>query len=263
MTIYPAVVKIVTNDKKAQTSGQISLFGNDTLDIKVDVPKVPEFDNFTKLRFEKEFVGLYLSGHPLQEYAHLISGFNFNIGEISTEDDDNVTEEYNNKSVELGAIITDIKKIYTRANHDEMAILTIEDLYGVCEVMVFPKIWDRAKLAVSKDSIVKVTGRLSTRGGEKLIILADNIQQLKTGKIDFTEGSTSVKKLRLCFNLQDENVKTDVMNVLSSYSGDESVVIKDTATGKTVEPELKIRECQAIIYELNNILGEENVNWDK
>jgi DNA polymerase-3 subunit alpha len=271
MSIYPAVVKVIVNDKRATENGQMSLFSTEAADAKIDVsiPALSEFDNFSKLQFEKEFVGLYLSGHPLQEYAHLFVDFNFNIGNMPhKKEDDDIGEEdeesdediiKDGTQVTVGAIITAVKKIYTRANHDEMAVLTVEDLFGSCEVMVFHKIWEGIKGQVAKDSIVKVTGKLSFRKGETPIILADGIEQIKMGKTGFSEEEATVKKLYLRFNLQDENVKNDVMTVLSSYSGDMSVVIKDSATGKACSPQMTIRECKAIVYELKNILGEENV----
>ena len=67
------------------------------------------------------------------------------------------------------------------------------------------------------------------------------------------------QKLYLRFNLQDPVVKADCFNALSSYTGDIPVVIKDTATGNAFAPDIKVRECKAILYELNQILGEENV----
>jgi len=85
MSIYPTAVKAVANDKKAADQGQISLFGAaDTNDVEVTMPKINEYDNFTKLRFEKEYVGMYLSGHPLQEYLDSFSQFNFNTSKVSS-----------------------------------------------------------------------------------------------------------------------------------------------------------------------------------
>jgi DNA polymerase III alpha subunit len=343
MAIYPTIVKVVSGEREAMSSGQISMFGGDFSDnVKIDVviPKLPEYSNFDKLRYEREYVGLYLSGHPLNEYAGLFSQFSFNTdclpkqkndGEetlpaypsdsspdtdrsdsssdsqpdtdsppaYSSENDrsdsqsnaddtdsDNSASQPDTdqtdsppysppdnyqpaadrpaarpETVLFGAIINNIKKIYTRANHDEMAILTVEDLYGTCDVMIFPKIWANVKTAVSKDTVVKISGRVSVRDGQDAIILCENIEPLSrqgSGEA-LSETTTAAKKLYLRFNLSDEEIKTDVMNVLSAYSGELSVVIKDIATGNTVSPKLTVRECRAIIYELNSLLSEENV----
>jgi DNA polymerase-3 subunit alpha len=254
----------------------MSLFGGTdaAIDIKVDIqiPKLQEYSGFEKLKLEREFVGLYLSGHPLQEYAPMFANFTFNTGDIAkkekpdeeedeAEEGENKYSEFNRMPVTMGAIITDVKKIYTRANHDEMAVLSVEDLFGACEVMVFHKVWDKVKQILVKDAVVKITGKVSVRGGTDPVILADTVEPLSRAFRDEAGDAepSAVKKLYLRFNLSDEQIKTEVMTVLSAYSGGISVVIKDTATGQVCSPNLLVRECRAIIYELNNILGEENV----
>jgi DNA polymerase-3 subunit alpha len=259
MAIYPSVVKLVSSEKDAKASGQMSLFGTDFgTNVKIDVviPKMNEYSNADKLKFEREYVGLYLSGHPLYEYSELFSQFGFNTGDIKSKQNDEKPE-----LVTFGAIICEIKKIYTRANHEEMAILTVEDLFGTCEIMVFPKVWAKIKTIIAKDIVVKISGRISSRDGEDPIVLAENISPLtaETGNDLVTDDQTIAKKLYLRFNLSDEELKTETMKILSSYHGDFVVIIKDTSTGNTVSPKLTVRECRAIIYELNSLLGEENV----
>ncbi len=278
MSIYPTVVKTVANDKKAAESGQISLFGGvaETNDVEVTLPNIKEYDNFTKLRFEKEYVGMYLSGHPLEEYLSSFNQFTFNTSklpkdkdadeEVKTEEVDDADEssqldepEFEEGSnVTMGALITGIKKVYTKAKHEEMAILSVEDLLGTCDVMMFPKNWARVKNIVTEESVVKISGKISIRDGQSPIVIADSLELLnRTAPMEVPVEKQ--QKLYLRFNLQDPVVKTDCFNVLTSYSGDIPVVIKDTATGNAFAPEIKVRECKAILYELHQILGEENV----
>jgi DNA polymerase-3 subunit alpha len=273
MGYYPQAVKLISGEKRAEESGQMSLFAMDDAglasSVDIPLPKVPEFDDFNKLRFEREYVGLYLSGHPLQQYAHLFDGYNFNTSLMPKkndgEEDDAEEDEYSdseikdNTPVQLGAIITDIKKIYTRANHDEMAILTCEDLFGACEVMLFPKKWEAAKGNIGKDIVVKISGKLSLRDGQNPIILGDSCEPITLPKNIEIRPDGSNKKLYLRFNLQDEYTKSEVMNILSAYSGELNVVIKDTSSGGTFDPNIKVRECRAIGYELNNLIGESNI----
>ena len=275
MSVYPIVVKAVMNDKKAADSGQMTLFTEATTeDVEVSLPQIKEYDNFTKLRFEKEYVGMYLSGHPLEEYLDRFSQFTFDTSklprededadEVNMEDADNSADdgapEYNDgTSVVMGALITEIKKVYTKKNHEEMAILTVEDLYGTCEVMMFPKNWARVKNLVNEESVVKINGSISVRDGQSPIVIADSLELLNHKAPAMEIPASHQRKLYLRFNLQDPIVKADCFNALSSYSGDIPVVIKDTATGNAFAPEIKVRECKAILYELNQILGEENV----
>lgn len=277
MSIYPTAVKAVANDKKAADAGQMSLFGAaDTNDVEVTLPKINEYDNFTKLRFEKEYVGMYLSGHPLEEYLDAFGQFTFNTSKLPKDNDtdeekvdmegqEDGTEHLDEpefedgSSVTMGALITEIKKVYTKAKHEEMAILTVEDLVGTCDVMMFPKNWARVKSLVDKESVVKISGKISIRDGQSPIIIADSLELMnhQAPAMEIPQGHQ--QKLYLRFNLQDPVVKADCFNALSSYSGDIPVIIKDTATGNAFAPEIKIRECKAILYELNQILGEENV----
>ena len=279
MSIYPTAVKAVMNDKKAAESGQMTLFAEATTSEGVDVPmpNVKEYDQTTKLRFEKEYVGMYLSGHPLDEYMNQLGQFTFNTskmpreeqegeegdGIIKEEDDDenNDTPEIEDGTkVVMGALVNEIKKVYTKKNHEEMAILKVEDLYGTCEVMLFPKNWARVKSIVAEEVVVKISGSISIRDGQSPMIVADTLEVLNQSKVPAMEVPVShQRKLYLRFNLQDPVVKADCFNALSSYTGDIPVVIKDTATGNAFAPEIKIRECKAILYELNQILGEENV----
>lgn len=268
MSVYPAVVKVVLEDKKAKESGQISLF---TVSIDVPMPQIPEYDNFTKLRFEKEYVGMYLSGHPLQEYADIFSSFNFNTSKMpKAQDEEGVDEEdepttadevTDGMAVSMGAVITDIKITYTKAKHDEMAILSVEDLYGTCKVIMFPRAWAPVRKLVAKESIVKISGKLSLRDGQEPAVMAETLKVLNKNNPDAVapETSTPVRKLYLRFNLQDETLKRDCFNVLSSYKGDIPVVVKDTATGNAFAVEAQIRDCKAVIYELTQIIGPENV----
>ena len=135
----------------------------------------------------------------------------------------------------------------------------MEDLLGTCDVMMFPKSWARVKNLVDKESVVKISGKISVRDGQSPIIIADTVEPMnrKTPAMEIPKGHQ--QKLYLRFNLSDPVVKADCFNALSSYSGDIPVVIKDTASGNAFAPDLKIRECKAILYELNQILGEENV----
>ncbi|MCQ2381822.1 MAG: OB-fold nucleic acid binding domain-containing protein, partial [Clostridia bacterium] len=280
MSIYPTAVKAVMNDKKAASSGQMTLFTTETTkDVDVPMPNIKEYDNATKLRFEKEYVGMYLSGHPLEDYMNQFSNFTFDTSKLPHENEEGEGEENVNDSLEedneddmsapefedgstvtMGALVTEIKKVYTKKNHGEMAILVVEDLYGTCDVMVFPKNWARVKSFVTEECVVKIHGSISIREGQSPMVVADTLELLNRQNTPAIEVPvTPQKKLYLRFNLQDAVVKADCFNALTSYSGDIPVIIKDTACGNAFAPEIKIRECKAIMYELNQILGEENV----
>lgn len=290
MTVYPGIVKLLGTEKKAVDSGQISMFGeilkNDKA-AEIKLPDIREYDQPTKLKFEKEVVGMYLSGHPLQQYSHLLTNFNFNTSYIkhSKEEDGNDdshtdpnTERLelnddgeetdtptfgNNSSVSMGAIIVEVKRVLTKASKKEMAIVRMEDLFGSCDVMIFPGQFEKCRHLLNKDAVVNISGKLSLRDGEEAIILADRIELLgaateKTEDIN-TPVQSAEKTLYIKYNTADTDLHNEVMAVLGSYNGTIAVVVKCTASNQALSPRVKIRDCRAVIYELASLLGEENV----
>jgi len=274
MAVYPSIVKLISNEKKATDCGQVSLFsmGDTGLedDIDVALPNIREYDELTKLKFEKEMVGIYLSGHPLGKYAKEFVGFNFDTRylklEENEEDETTNIKEFEGKPITMGAIISDIKRVRTKRDNRDMAILTVEDLFGQTEVMLFPQTYDKVKHKIEKDLVIKITGKLSFRDGESAIILADNIQPIEQATIQMPEefGDKNTKngnmRLYLKYNMNDENLHSEVKRVLGAYSGGMEVCVRNTATGNVgILPDIKVRNCNSVIFELNGLLMEENV----
>jgi DNA polymerase-3 subunit alpha len=187
MAVYPKVVSLIQTEKKATDSGQISMFGlvEDSSAAQVAMPDVPEFDNLSKSKFEREVVGIYLSGHPLEQFVAEMEDCNFNTSQIRKKSEENETESEeehevaNNSPVTMAAVIVEFKKVLTKATKQEMAIVKVEDLYGSCDVMLFPKVYEKVKMILVKDAVVKIDGKLSIREGEDAIILADTIKKLR------------------------------------------------------------------------------------
>lgn len=272
MAVYPAIVKLVSSEKKATDAGQVCMFGIGKLDesTAIPLPRVPEFDESTKLKFEKEVVGIYLSGHPLSDYSKVFENLNFDTRHISKETDEEnpaeqPTEFEHNAVITMGGIISDVKRLQTKATRKDMAVITVEDLYGICEIMIFPAVYDRCKNLLEKDAVIKINGRLSVRDGEANIILADSIESLN-GKLDDTKKKEEPPVceescLYLKYNMSDTSLHDDVMRTLESFKakGTMKIVIRNTATGKAVSPTLKVRNVQGLISELESILTIDNV----
>jgi DNA polymerase III alpha subunit len=259
-------------------AGQISMFGTMTEKVTFNIPAVKEFDEETKLKLEKEVVGIYLSGHPLSGYADLFDQFSFNTSCIKPETDDidaagafletGETEKTygNDDKVVFGAIIADVKKVFTKSEKKEMCVLRVEDLYGGIEVMLFPKIFDKVKHNVQKDAVVKISGKISMREGEAPSIVADHLEILKeAGAADALPvgavlgAAGSARRLYLKYNTKDDALHTEVMNILRAYGGEIAVAVRCTASGDAVGLHPKVRECQAIRFELEALLGKENL----
>ena len=268
MGIYPTIVKLVTGEKKAADSGQISMFGLINQEAAIDIPNMPEYAPELKLKLEKEVVGIYLSGHPLKDYADLFEQFTFNTSKIKPEDEeaayaegDTPEPEFGNESkVIFGAIIGEVKKMFTKTGHREMAMLRVEDLYGGIDVMVFPQTFTRVKALMQKDAVIKISGRISIREGEQAIILADDIGLLAAKGNGATEdfATTVASKLYLKFNTKDETLRGEIENILRAYSGTIPVTVRCSATMEALNMKYRVRDCQAIRFELTAAIGAEN-----
>jgi len=271
MAVYPKVVNLVASEKKATDCGQISMFGlvEDDAATHVALPDVREFDPYTKSKFERDVVGIYLSGHPLEQYSALMEDCNFNTSMIAQRGDEEEGETEgesgqelgNNSPVNMAAVVVEYKKMLTKATKQEMAIMKVEDIYGTCEVMLFPKILEKAKPILTKDAIIRITGKLSIRAGEDAIILADNIELLQaTKELASAQSESATRTLYLKYNTLDLSLHSEVLRVLEAYSGTLPVVIKCTAKNSAVSPpSVKVRECESIVYELKSLLDDGSV----
>lgn len=162
--VYTAVIDSVNEERKNSMTGQISLF--DFVDeetkesMEIQYPNVPEFDKATLLAMEKEVLGVYVSGHPLEEYEKLMSrnitntSLDFN---IDNEENDNIKDK---QECTVGGMIVS-KNVMTTSRNSVMAFVTLEDMYGNIEVIVFPKQYERLKNMLNQDAKVFIQGRLS------------------------------------------------------------------------------------------------------
>ena len=180
--------------KLAKQSGrdQISLFQLEEFEDEViaapDLPKVADFSNEIKLGMEKEMLGVYLSGHPLDEYADLIrdnttAGTSELTGggeEFTSGGDDadsmviNTSKFKDGDRVIMAGMVSGVRTMITRRSQ-EMARLTLEDFDGVIDVIVFPKVYERNRNLVANDMIVGISGRVSFKDESDAEILAEDI----------------------------------------------------------------------------------------
>jgi DNA polymerase-3 subunit alpha len=184
LSVYEKVLDSISNSRKKNLDGQISLFGtfNDE-NIKIQYPKIKEFEKRHILAMEKEMTGLYLSGHPLEEYEKTLkSKTSINISDILTNGalEEGFVQDAKVKDgdiIIIGGIITEITKKFTK-NNDMMAFIRLEDLYGGIEVVVFPKTFQKFKNLVSEDALALIKGRVSLREEEQPKILCESIEPL-------------------------------------------------------------------------------------
>ncbi len=168
---YGPIVESVAQDKKNSITGQMDLFSmfepEDTTGYKVDLPNVSEYSKEDLLMYEKEVMGIYVSGHPLEAYIGLI---NKNVTATSADfevDEESGESKVNDQTnVVIGGVIME-KTIKNTKTGKMMAFVTIEDMFGTVEVIVFPKDYEKYKPMLIEDTKVFVVGRASVSGEEK------------------------------------------------------------------------------------------------
>ncbi len=219
--IYPMIMDQETQERKGSVAGQISLFDlaseEDKKDYEIRMPNVPEFAKGELLAFEKEVLGVYISGHPLEEYE---KKWRQNITAVSTDfiydDETGGTKLADGAHVMIGGMITDKTVKFTK-NNKTMAFLTIEDLYGTTEVVVFPKDYEKHRTLIEDDAKVFVSGRVNAEDEKNGKLICEQLYAFDDAK----------KELWLQFATKEDyaNAESTVYDLLRACEGQDAVVI--------------------------------------
>ncbi|MEA5013482.1 MAG: DNA polymerase III subunit alpha [Candidatus Limiplasma sp.] len=184
LSVYERVMEESAQKRKANIAGQVSLFdmgmglggGGDQKDF--DVPDIAEHPLKVLLSMEKEMTGVYISGHPLDEVAQILqSGFTTAQDVITLAEGEDHGMEYDGSLVTMAGILAACKGKITKKGA-MMGFLTLEDLTGQIEGLVFPKVYERYVPLLMADNIVALTGKLSFREDEEPKLLVDTVQPL-------------------------------------------------------------------------------------
>ena len=178
--IFPSILDSVNNDKKNSVAGQMSLFDfaneEEKKELQISLPNVDEFDKELMLAFEKELMGVYVSGHPLEEYAAMIDkNATAKTSDFILDEETGEPVIEDNKEVILGGIISDITIKYTK-NNKTMAFITLEDMVGAVEVLIFPKDYDTNRNLLVKDKKVFIKGRASVEEEKDAKLICSQIK---------------------------------------------------------------------------------------
>lgn len=174
---YEGVMDQISGSAKRLIEGQISFFSMD--DAPEEAPEetiveYAEYDSGVVLNMEKEMLGVYISGHPLDKYTNAIKNSGFNTSMLSTDSEEEISgASMDGKPVECIGIVAAFRTKITRAG-SMMAFLTLEDLYGTIEVMIFPKVYERFSRLFEKDAVLRARGRISAKEDEMPKLLMDS-----------------------------------------------------------------------------------------
>ena len=243
-------------EKKTVMEGQMSFFDiapeEDKGNFQVSFPDVGEFDKETLLAFEKETLGIYVSGHPMEAYQEL---WQKNVTARTSDfivDEDGHTVVEDNSIVVVGGMIT-AKKVKTTRTSQLMAFVSLEDMVGTVEALVFPKVYEKNKQYLTEDSKVFLRGRAS--------IGDDPVGKLVCEEV--IPFSAIPNELWLQFEDQEfyERTVDSVMAVLRESEGKDRVVmyLKKERKLRRLSPSWAIDAQGRLLEELYTLLGEKNV----
>lgn len=259
---YENIIDSVMQIKRTNYINQINLFdgiseNKDGFAVKVrKCGRAPTKKEL--LEMEKEMVGMYISGHPLDEYSEYIK---LN-SDISTKDLDTVgkdeeelslIESLDGKVKTICGIISFLR-IFTTKMNKQMVFAEIEDMYGDMELVLFPNVFQKFSKIIKKDLVVKVTGKVSLKEGEKAKILVSNIEEIKK------ESKIYIKIPKDKFELEPNVIKY-LKNLEYNDYGSTPVYLFYEGTNKLklLERNIWLNNEESVIAKLKLGFGEENV----
>ena len=256
MLVYPVVLEQVNREKKESMSGQMSLFDffseEEKKEYEMQYPDVGEYDDAQKLALEKDVLGIYVSGHPLEKYMDSIEK------QTTARSTDFEPDEESGRAIVrdgqhyvVGGLISNITAKLTK-NNQNMAFVTLEDLYGTVEIIVFPTIYQNVKPYLIEDNGLYVKGRASVSE--------------ESGKL-IAEYIVPIDQIPKEVWIQTENIgeftdkQQDLYKIIRKYPGKDEIVIfsKKEKAIKRLPTYENISAKNDVFSELKSLFGEKNV----
>ena len=257
LSVYLQVMDGIQQNRKNNLAGQISLFDiadeEEKVDYRVSLPDVGEYSKEMKLAFEKEVLGIYISGHPLEEYRETWKkNITNTTADFALDEETGETRVADGAKVTIGGMITEKKIKYTK-NEKVMAFLQVEDLVGSVEVIVFPRDYEKYGNAVMEDSKVFIKGRVSVEEDKDAKLVCEQI----------TTFEQMPKKLWIKFPTKDafEQQRDTLFGILRGEEGKDNVVIyvENPKSMNPLSANWNVSAETALIERLEAVFGEGNV----
>ena len=180
MLVYQKISDSISQDKKNSLAGQMSLFDlvseEDKKEFEIRMPDVEEFGKEELLGYEKEVLGIYLSGHPLENYREMMEKtISAKTSDFQQDEETNLPKVMDGQKVIIGGMITDKTIKYTK-NNKVMAFLTVEDLVGTVEVVVFPRDYEKSQQFLNEEGRVFIQGRVSAEDDRASKLILEKIR---------------------------------------------------------------------------------------
>ena len=289
MAGYESVLESISMDRKKNVQGQISLFDAFSaqveevpdMQLSTNLPVVREFSEKERLNMEKEVLGMYLSGHPLSEYkSELDRKTSINMKKINElKENEKTFMKLHDREVIMGGMVI-AKRIMTTKRNEIMAFITLEDLYGAIEVVVFPQTLKKFNILLNDDSIILIKGAISIDDDEAKLIARDikdinEEYRFNSEKISFDVRSNSSKSKNRQMNVRidtvgDEELLMKIFTITRKYPGRDRLVLlpkdQNIDMSKPIAykvPGMYINADEELKKELGSLVGKLNIEIEE
>lgn len=257
MMVYAQILDAIVQEKKNMMAGQMSLFDfvseEEKTAYEIHMPDVEEYPKEAKLAFEKEVLGIYISGHPLEEYE---TCWRKNISAVTTDfmpdEESGQPKVRDGQQVIVGGMITEKTIKYTKTNK-VMAFLTLEDLLGTVEIVVFPRDYEKNVRLMEIDEKVFIKGRVSVEEERASKVICESMYSFEDAP----------RELWLQFETKESflSCERELYEDLKEADGKDSVVIyiKSPKAIKRLGASKSIRISQDLLARLYEKYGKDNV----
>ena len=217
-----------------------------------EIPDIKEWPDSQKLSLEKEMLGFYITGHPLTKYQKLLKDF-------ANSTTSSLTVGRDNQEIFIGGVINKLKHTFTKKMNEKMAFLSLEDLEGSVEVLIFPKTFTEVANNLKPNAVVLVRGRLSLRDDQPKIV-ANDLIPIEEVRQKYTSSVT----VDLFTSGLEEKTLKGLKEILSRFPGDVPVKFNFTTASKeevqlVVGKDLSIKVNDEVIDEIEKIAGTGSV----
>ncbi len=264
LAVYNTMMDSIASSRKKNLEGQIGLFSmmddQDANAVRITIPSLPELDRAEMMAMEKETTGIYLSGHPMDDYRKYLKGTHvIPIGELMAED-----SSYEDEQVVSVAGIVQTVKMKTTRNQSMMAYLTVEDDTASIEMLAFSNVLSQYGGYLHENSPVVITGRLSLRDDKEPQIVVNRARPISDYAQERTESQPPQLPqqpkngtLYLRLPAEDDVLYPKIRAILNMFPGNNSVVLyfADTKHRRGTRAALK----ENMLGELERVLGKGNV----
>lgn len=254
LAIYEQVFDSAAATKKVRESGQLSLFDqlgvSESHAIKINLPNIDEMPKQQLLAREREALGMYYSGHPLDSFRNILTSLPYSVSDLQSADGS--TGIGDNAEVTVGGMFTDCKQKPTKSNSGLMGYATLEGMPGSVECVLFPRTLQQYASLFYEDSPVWVRGKLNIREDRANSLLIDELRRLDTAVS---------KTLYIRFPVLTEDNMSRAINFLKGHPGETRVILIDAAKRiQRIAPKnYFVTADTATVTEAEKLFGKDNV----